>query len=440
MHLFLDTNSLLHYPPIKDLDWKAVCGCASVRLVLCLQVIHELDEKKNDPRFGDRASRAIKEIKAIRSTGGSVRDGVTLEVFNYEIRAADFSTTLSYDSKDDRIVHSAKKYLEQNPGARVAVYTEDMGMSLRCEANGLAVVEPDPKQRLESPQDELAKKYRQAINELNSLKNRTPAFLIRVVPADADLNDAKNEYELSQSWKPVAVQAELAKVRRAHPRHDAPSEHPSHPVALALTPLIMQEDWERYDRELEKFYASYEAYLHRLNDWGEMNTRTICFDLWLGNIGKSPAEDVDLLLLLPPLLKSVAESRSDAAMLFQHPEPPQPPKKPRPRLPFDARDYLGLMSPITPLTAQIERLLAEREQDKVEVHPTSENGFVIHAKLGRLKHGQTNRLGTFYSVFGDWSEVGSFQAEYTISTSEIPEKVTGKVPFIVRRKRKTGHE
>jgi hypothetical protein len=43
MVLFLDTNSLLHYPPIKSVGWKAVCGTKSVRLVLCMQVVHELD-------------------------------------------------------------------------------------------------------------------------------------------------------------------------------------------------------------------------------------------------------------------------------------------------------------------------------------------------------------------------------------------------------------
>ena len=70
-----------------------------------------------DSRLGDRGSRTIKEIRAIRSAGGVVRDGVILEVFNYEVKIADFPATLSYDSKDDRIVHSIKKYAEANPSA-----------------------------------------------------------------------------------------------------------------------------------------------------------------------------------------------------------------------------------------------------------------------------------------------------------------------------------
>lgn len=214
--LFLDTNTLLHYPPIKDVAWKDVCGCASVRLVFCLQVIHELDEKKHDPRLGDRASRTIKEISLIRSAGGNVREGVTLEIYNYEIRVADFPTTLSYDSKDDRIVYSVKKYLEEHPDSRVAVYTEDMGMSLRCEASSIPILEPDPRTRMENPQDELTKKYKSAINEINALKNRLPDFagvvlqLNEIPSADkaplfnATLTPSWKDWTSAQRWKTFA--------------------------------------------------------------------------------------------------------------------------------------------------------------------------------------------------------------------------------------------
>jgi hypothetical protein len=29
--LFVDTNSLLHYPPLKETDWGKVAGCSEVR-------------------------------------------------------------------------------------------------------------------------------------------------------------------------------------------------------------------------------------------------------------------------------------------------------------------------------------------------------------------------------------------------------------------------
>ena len=111
--LFPDTNSLLHYPPIKEVGWRAICIADEVKLVLCMQVINELDEKKDDSRLGDRARRAIKEIKTLIANGGLVREGVTIEVFNQTLRADEFTASLSPDSKDDNTVHLVKKYLEK---------------------------------------------------------------------------------------------------------------------------------------------------------------------------------------------------------------------------------------------------------------------------------------------------------------------------------------
>ena len=65
VHLFPDTNALLHYPQIKDVDWTSVAGATRVTLVICLQVVQELDDKKDDPRLRSRAERAIKEIRQL---------------------------------------------------------------------------------------------------------------------------------------------------------------------------------------------------------------------------------------------------------------------------------------------------------------------------------------------------------------------------------------
>ena len=106
-HLFLfpDTNGLLHYPSLTDVDWLTICDAKRVTLVFCMQVIHELDEKKDDPRLAGRAERVIREINRIRKSGDMVRHNVSLAIFNQELRADEFTDSLSPDSGDDRIVH-----------------------------------------------------------------------------------------------------------------------------------------------------------------------------------------------------------------------------------------------------------------------------------------------------------------------------------------------
>jgi len=175
--VFPDTNTLLHYPPLKDTDWKKLADADLVHVVLCMQVIHELDQKKDDPRLSSRAQRAIKEIKAIRAAGSTIRDGVTLEVFVVEPRVADFPPALSPDSGDDKIIYLVNKYIEQKNCTDVSVYSEDNGMLLKCEAHGIPAIEPDTDARLATPQSEQEKKYKAAITELNAIKSQLPQNL-----------------------------------------------------------------------------------------------------------------------------------------------------------------------------------------------------------------------------------------------------------------------
>jgi hypothetical protein len=355
-----------------------------------------------------------------------------LEVFDYEIRAADFPDTLSPDSKDDRIVHTVKKYLERNPEAQAAVYTEDMGMRLRCKANRVAVVKPDAAIRLENPQDELTRKYRTAISELNNLRTRLPVLKLQVAAVGEFPEKLKPlEVVLSGSWQPVDVDAQVEKIRRAYPKFaGGKGEENTFSMRRMLEPPASSEEWVRYNHKLDNFYLNYQIYLQRLNTWGENNDRAISFDLWLGNAGNSPAEDIDVFLALPPSIAFVGDAASDAAKPLLRPDPPEPPERPVIRLPggFDA----GLLGSIRPLSAQIADLLADRDRDTVEVWPDRDRGSRVHAKIRKLKHGQHHMIGSFRAVFGSWDSVKPFNAEFTISASELPDPATGTIPFIIR--------
>src|SRR5689334_9354396 len=96
--LFLDTNSLLHYPSIKDVDWLNVCDSEAVVLVLCMQVVHELDEKKSDAKLRSRAERVLRDVEAMETNQQGLRHGVSMETFLTEPRHADFPPSLSPDS------------------------------------------------------------------------------------------------------------------------------------------------------------------------------------------------------------------------------------------------------------------------------------------------------------------------------------------------------
>src|SRR5688572_6740645 len=98
---FIDTNALLHYPPIKEIDWCEVCSADAVTIVLCLPVIKELDRYKADGRLGERAAKRIREI--LHHQGRTIRPGVSIHIYNVPLRSSEFPDTLSPDEPDDRI-------------------------------------------------------------------------------------------------------------------------------------------------------------------------------------------------------------------------------------------------------------------------------------------------------------------------------------------------
>src|SRR5262249_2387569 len=147
------------------------------------------------------------------------------------------------------------------PHARVAVYTEDMGMSLRCEANDVPVIEPDRKLRLRNPQTDQEKKHQLVINELNLLKHRAPSLTLRAVAPNVQRPEKSEPLagELTSSSQSLDKEAELAKIRKKNPLIAGLPEG---------DPFGITETWNRYNDELEEFYVAYEVFLDNLNSWG----------------------------------------------------------------------------------------------------------------------------------------------------------------------------
>ena len=68
--LFPDTNVLLHFRSLREIDWPVVTDAKAVKLVLCSAVIHELDQKTYDPKLSQRA-KAVAALAHLPGPGGS---------------------------------------------------------------------------------------------------------------------------------------------------------------------------------------------------------------------------------------------------------------------------------------------------------------------------------------------------------------------------------
>ena len=117
--------------------WREVVGQESVRLVIPLRVIEELDEKKYSAsdKLRARARERLPKLYALVGAGGApepLNDGNgTIEVFiepGPRTRPADADTEILETAHD----------LRRLSGQAVTIVTGDTAMRLRAEAEGLA--------------------------------------------------------------------------------------------------------------------------------------------------------------------------------------------------------------------------------------------------------------------------------------------------------------
>jgi PIN domain len=70
----LDTNVLLHFKPLDEIDWETIIGASPVRLVVPLGVVDELDQKKTiRGKLGERSKTRARLLDQHVFGGSGVR-------------------------------------------------------------------------------------------------------------------------------------------------------------------------------------------------------------------------------------------------------------------------------------------------------------------------------------------------------------------------------
>ncbi len=431
--LFLDTNSLLHYPALKETDWKAVCDCKRVRLVFCLQVISELDSKKDDSRLGDRARKRIKELRELRRSDDELQDGVSVEVFNQPLRSEDFQATLSYEAKDDRIVHCVLLFGQQHPQVSVAVYSEDMGMALRCEAHSITIIEPDSDKRLSNPESEQQKKHQLAVTELAELKNRVPVVEL-IVTGTHVTNPVKEltAFEVTGDWEEHDVATELKRYVAENNLEPMQKKEIAGGDGLIPTLPANNDAVERYNDKLSEHIKEYSEWLQHRALLEKVHAHVFKFQIWLKNTGKAPADDLDLVIDVPSIIVSLFPEDCDDADQLSIFDPPVPPKRPT--------QFFGDFGRIAVdriLNPELTMPNMDRMFNRQATVEKGEDGqsFRIRYSTNRLKHHEVEDCGTIIAVISPDS-IRPFEMSYRMTAANLPTPVQGKIPMIVNKSAK----
>jgi predicted ribonuclease YlaK len=138
----LDTHVLLHYQPVDQIPWPAVLGAQSVRLVIPLRVIEEIDAKKyaRAANLAKRARNVLPSLERLVGPAGApgrLTQEVTIEV------PVETGPRYRPEDADEEILETCRE-LEQFTGQHVTLVTGDTAMRLRAQANAIPTRElPD---------------------------------------------------------------------------------------------------------------------------------------------------------------------------------------------------------------------------------------------------------------------------------------------------------
>jgi hypothetical protein len=450
--LFVDTNVLLHYKPLREIDWLGLVkehGLAvdAVQVVVAAIVVREVDEQKfSHPRrtVRERAQRITGELEAayMASERGQpllLRNQVPLVVQIRDSEDAFATHGLRRNVADDALVAAILGYST----AVTALVSADAGArmtALRCD---IPVISPMVADRLPSEEDELAKELRQLRQENAVLKNKEPRLALRFSPQPGQPDSRLVVTIPPMPAKPEAAWREaLDRAAALVPPYRAPAaatapQAPDSSLRAAFWRKMRAEkidasglagslsgidarDIERYEQDRVRYLGAYEAGLRDSFDrWVEFR-RSFLVSFDLENVGTVPAEEIDVWFHIP----DGPEVDSAHAFALAHPydadaidppimDPPPPPTPPRTVLEVMMARTGALGAFYTGPSFDF----GPGRNDGMRISRT--NSFECEQSVHRLKHGQQCSLDAMRLWFPVSVEPRGFAIRWRVSAANL---------------------
>jgi hypothetical protein len=384
LYAFIDTNVSLHYPPLAHIDWCKVCGVDEVTLMFSLASIDELDDKKSDPVFAEKARQRIKEIDASEGKG-EIRQGVRIEVYAASIRSRDFAATLDPERGDERIVQYAIAFRDRE-SKTIAIITEDKGMKIRCMAHGIDTFTPPFNQRLADPQSEDKKEIQRLKKEIADVTNRLPKL---EVTANA----------IGKLSRPTLhdVDGALTKIKKEMERYSP------------------QTNYE--DHRFVRFFQDTKAWIELQNRILDESARTVTINFKIANVGRAPANRINVEIQFPESFVAFWASYQSVGTRSNHGNIPVSPY----RYP-DLKKFV----PVAPMKP-------EQWGSGGGGYPGMPvfSGNALTVSVHELRHDDFREVNNVMVTFGSWEDVHTFELMTKVYVHEPPDTVINKLPVFI---------
>ena len=443
--LFIDTNVLLHYRRLEEIDWLNLTKSKGVVIILCPAVIRELDQHKvSHPqnKFRKRAQEIVTSLYSRHSGANSdvIQNGVRLEFLAEDPNIDFVAHKLNVQLADDWLIASAIDWKQKHPRDETKIVSADLGISIKAKAQGILALAPLENDKLAEELDADEKRIKKLQEEIAEIKNSQPELRLRFENGQGVIHFKAPP---PAPFDPNQCDLVMTQVRSKHPIVDVPPESKNQAKSMNMTigDLIRKgkqkpdesyalqwprEEYLRYNSELEAFYKSYEQYLKELHIYKNFRLRMINFAVQLENIGTSPAEDIDVHFHFPDGFRLFGQDDNNL------PAPPQPPTPPEKVGTFKFNpSWIGAIQGIRHPIAHQPNAGPPPNVSPPSIRRT--NSYDVRSHVKRAKHGYQILIARFIVAFDSFESSKSFKFDYRILAANLPKPTTGELSVVVEK-------
>jgi hypothetical protein len=431
-YLFIDTMIFLHFAPLDQIEWVDFVDNDHIEILITSGVIRELDKHKNihsSEKIRERARRVLKQIEswAISPDGIEIRPKVIARIYT-QIPTIDFSVhSLDPAWPDDILIASAISTKAGSPERTIHLVSDDTGARIKARNLGiLPIVLPD-KYRLPIERDPLEIENEQLKKELVKLSTPTlPHLAVEFSNEKTFIKFPLPNIRASDQLEKEAKKTidELKAKFKPYTKEDVRNQ----PLKNLLGGVSDQEI-DRYNGELSKYFDSYEDYIQQYYIYNAKQLLKYKFTLQLSNTGRAPAEDVDIHIHFPD-----GFSLTEKENIKDKPKPPNPPKPPMTEQQLflqqfeKSLSYPGLSSLTRGLIAQnLDHLGPPPNVSEAKIKKS--RSYEVSYTVQKLKHGYSVKLGSLIIAFDDAADIKSFEANYIVNAANMPVSTSDKLRF-----------
>ena len=426
--IFPDTNILMQYQPIENIDWLTMVGASTVQLVIPPEVLDELEKHKQDSnsRRQKRARSVLSRFREIKAKRWEVRPGVSLSFGRLRVTDTDVSGFgLDPKSTDHRIITQIllHRLSSQN---RALFCADDFGAQTRAEEVGVEVLELSETLRLAAEADPKDADIAELQKKVRALEASTAFY-----------PELKLEFENGTNFleyviHPIAPRSSegLKLAAEDHlnqfPAYVPPAKSEVDAKALgifgAITNFLSSEPSEdeirRYTKERESYLRSFPAYLYQSERTRVTLSLTLPLPIKISNAGKAPAVGVRVWIHFPDGFVIPEKA-------LRVPDPPKAPIRPR----RDAEFILkGLSEPFLPLVPHQSLPGAGMSRSNVSSPSIKKtNSYEVEQRVDKLLHTGSILLSTFQICFESVGDVKPFTIGYKLIAENTPEPFEGQL-------------